>query len=405
MRFRLWILASTLLLFAGPVSAAMVPFGTELDVRLTSEASSDKPSGQPVTGVVIAPVFVNGTPVIAAGTKVAGNTANAAPAVAATADTAEQPATLRIQFTKLEDGHGHSQALYCVLESVDNARESVDDSGLITGINQSQTIQARMDQGITKLASQYQGLSQILSAVKSAIVKPVEPAVDFKPGVEMKLKVTKAFDWSSPAGVPNVAAITPAEAVVQLVSRQPVQTVAENPPSPSDITNLIFIGSMEQLKAAFQEAGWSTSTERNRASEMETAKALIESRGYAEAPMSILYLDGAPPSLTFQKQNNTFEKRHHIRIWLRPQTFQGQPVWVGAATHDISIAFSKESGSFTHGIDPEIDKERAKVVNDMLFTGHVRGLALVDRTGLPSNPSNATGDKLITDGKIAVIEF
>ena len=97
--------------------------------------------------------------------------------------------------------------------------------------------------------------------------------------------------------------------------------------------------------------------------------------------------------------------RHHIRIWQQGQQFDGKPVWVAAATHDISITFSQESKSFTHGIDPNIDLERSKVVNDMLFTGKVHGVSLVDRTNLPPNPSNATGDRLVTDGKMAAVEF
>jgi hypothetical protein len=44
-------------------------------------------------------------------------------------------------------------------------------------------------------------------------------------------------------------------------------------------------------------------------------------------------------------------------------------------------------------------------VNDLLFTGKVHGLALVERTGIPKDATNATGDKLVTDGKIAVLEF
>ncbi len=167
----------------------------------------------------------------------------------------------------------------------------------------------------------------------------------------------------------------------------------------------MFIATQEQLLAAFHEAGWFPADRLNDVSKFETARAIIESRGYSEAPMSILILDGRPPDLAFQKQNNTFAMRHHIRIWLRPQTFNGKPVWVAAATHDISIIFSPESRSFTHGIDSNIDEERAKVANDLLFTTRVRALSLVDRTGIPQNATNATGDSLITDGKMAVLEF
>jgi hypothetical protein len=45
------------------------------------------------------------------------------------------------------------------------------------------------------------------------------------------------------------------------------------------------------------------------------------------------------------------------------------------------------------------------VVNDLLLTGLVRGLSLVERNGLPQNMSNATGDALKTDGSMAVVQF
>ena len=134
-------------------------------------------------------------------------------------------------------------------------------------------------------------------------------------------------------------------------------------------------------------------------------RAMAEDRGYKEAPVSILLLDGHPPDLVFQKQTDTFNARHHLRIWHRPEQFYGRDVWVCSATHDTGIAFSEQDRTFIHKVDGNIDRERAKVVNDLLFTGLVRGLALVDRPGAPASFYNATGDKLATDGRMAVIRF
>jgi hypothetical protein len=78
---------------------------------------------------------------------------------------------------------------------------------------------------------------------------------------------------------------------------------------------------------------------------------------------------------------------------------------VCSATHDTGISFSELNRTFIHKIDPQIDLERAKVVNDLLLTGLVRGLALVKRTGLPQDMFNATGDPLKSDGSMAVISF
>jgi len=396
------LLTIALLSLLGPLQGTTLPVGTQLELRLASEASSDKPSGTIVTAVVIVPVLLNGVPVLNAGTQVTGNTADAAPAKPAADPGGEKPATLRLQFTKIADLSGHSQAISSALTSVDNAREKVDDSGLITGIIASQTYEGLLNAGLGKLSGQF---GTLLNAAKGAFLKDVDPSIDYKPGVELTIKLTKELNWTSGAPASSVGAITPAATLAALVAIEPFRTVAQNPPKPSDLTNLMFIGTEDQVKTAFKEAGWFSAAELSATSRAETARAIIENRGYSEAPMSVLYLDSKPPDLTFQKQNNTFDKRHHIRIWLRPEKFNGQPVWMAAATHDIGITLSPVSHNFTHGIDPNIDAERSKVTNDLLFTGHVKATALVDRPQVPADLSNATGDKLISDHKLSVLQF
>ena len=98
-------------------------------------------------------------------------------------------------------------------------------------------------------------------------------------------------------------------------------------------------------------------------------------------------------------------KRHHLRIWLTKETWYGQPVWTSSSTHDIGIGFSKKNKTFIHLIDTNIDNERAKVVNDLIFTGCVSSAQLVTRPWLPTHPKNGTDEDLITDGRIAVLQF
>ena len=141
----------------------------------------------------------------------------------------------------------------------------------------------------------------------------------------------------------------------------------------------------------------------NKLSAFETFQAIAEMRGYSEAPMSVLLLDGRPADFNYQKQNNTFAQRHHLRIWRTPESWKGQEVWVASSTHDIGIDYSAEGGTFIHKIDSQIDDERAKVVSDLIFTGAVKSLALVERPRVPNQSMNATGDKLTTDGRMAVL--
>jgi hypothetical protein len=348
---------------------------------------------------------VNGSLVINFGTKLTGSTSDVKPYHAPTDQGQEQAATLGIHFEKITTPSGKSKAIECTLKAVDNARESVSDTGLITGILVSSTYGGQLEKGLEKLEARYGGVGQILTGAKGAFLKQVDPSIEYKPGVDLIIKLTKQLDWDEPPSGQTAGPIAPADALAQMVNAQPSRTAALKPPEPSDLTNLMFVGTLEQIKGAFQSAGWFSADALSQNSKMETARAIIENRGYNEAPMSILTLEGRPPDLALQKQNNTFAMRHHIRIWQRPQLFNGKPVWVAAATHDTSITFSQTSKSFTHGIDPHIDAERAKVVNDLLFTGTVHGVALVERTGIPQDASNATGDKLLTDGKMAVLEF
>lgn len=392
-------------LFLVAENSVTVPSGTTVDIRLTAEVSSDQPSGHPVEGVVLTPVLVGDSIVIPQGTKITGETADAAAYKAPADGAAERPATLRLNFTKIQDSAGKAKPLSSALFGVENARESIDSSGLITGIKASDTYEGQIDRGLDKLGGRYADFAQILTGVKGAFIKKVDPSIDYKPGVDIQIKLTKSLDWK-PSQNPQIAGpISPAQELETLANTLPFRTYALKPPDPSDMTNVMLLGTAEQVNGAFRTSGWIAADALSQNSKMETARAIIENRGYSEAPMSILTLEGKPPDLALQKQNNTFAMRHHIRIWQTAQQFHGKPVWVAAATHDISITFSQASKSFTHGIDPHIDGERAKVVNDLLFTGTVHGVALVERNNIPKDASNATGDKLITDGKIAVLEF
>ena len=383
------------------MAAAEIPAGTQMQVRLTSAVNSSTAKvDQTFDAVVIAPVVAGDRIAVATGVKLAGHVKEVKAAVKA-----DDQAVLGLAFDQLSDASGKRASLEARLVSVDNARESVDKDGRILGIIASQTGSGRLDQGINKVTEKYAGLGELLGAVKQAVVKEADANIDYEAGVEMTIEVTKALAWTGDSNGPSVNALEPADELSALVNEQPFRTRAVKPPKESDVTNLMFIGSQQNLENAFQAAGWSTAEQLNAKSKMETFRAMTEMRGYKEAPVSSLLLDGRPPDLVFQKQNNTFNARHHLRIWRRPEQFHGEDVWVCSATHDTGIDFSEENRTFIHKVDGQIDHERAKVVNDLLFTRLVKGLALVDRPNIPTAFFNATGDKIETDGKMAVLRF
>ncbi|MFN3325544.1 MAG: LssY C-terminal domain-containing protein [Bryobacteraceae bacterium] len=380
-------------------ASTLTPAKTELNIRLNSRVSSatSKP-GDPVAALVIAPVEIEGRLAIPTGVSVQGKVERAEPAPSPT-----ERAHLAISFHELRDKSGKRVPLSARLVKVDNARESVDENGAVVGIVAAESLSARMDQGIERLAASKPQLADLLATAKAVLVRQTDPEIDYGQGVEMVLQLTEPLVWPDQAEVRSLRPIADRAALIELVNRQPHRTTAGEPPKPSDITNLLFIGTADALERAFHEAGWSGAAALNSKSAMETFRAIVEVRGYKEAPMSVLHLEGQRSDYDFQKQNNTFAQRHHVRIWSRPEVYAGKPVWVGAATHDIGIDLSPETRTFIHVIDPEIDQERAKIVNDLLFTGRVASHDVVERPGAPKRSTNATGDDLITDGRMAVL--
>lgn len=392
-----------LLLFTGSLLAAVqIPAGTELNIRLTDKVASETATAHTaIHAVLVTPVALNGKLVLPLGTPLAGEI------VAAKAAADQVQATLQLNFTQIGEGAGKAK-LQAVVSGLDNARETVSADGVITGIDASKAYGAQLDQGITKLRGNQRlsALGGILDAAKQALkIEAVNANIDYDAGVELTLKLTAPLDWRGPNTGPETKLVDfpDLNALTQLVNRQPFRTIAEKPPKPSDITSLMLIGTDAQIRAAFEKAGWSTAARLSSQSKLETARALIEDRGYKEGPMSILLLDGQPPAFMYQKGNNTFAARHHLRIFARPETFAGQPVWLVSATHDTGIDFSERDRTFIHKIDSNIDLERAKIVSDLLYAGALRSVALVDRPALPTGLSNATGDAIQTDGRMAVL--
>ena len=125
--------------------------------------------------------------------------------------------------------------------------------------------------------------------------------------------------------------------------------------------------------------------------------------GYGAAPVSDLYLFGRKEDLAFEKTLNTFNKRHHLRLWQTPASApDGRPIWLGAATHDVGI--DVHPGVVSHATDSNLDDERAQVGADLFLGGDVQAAELI----APPNPlgsgMTATGGAWHTDGRLFVID-
>ncbi len=388
-----------LLLIPALAMAQEAPAGTDICIRLlTGVSSRSSKLADPVEAVVIAPVVTNGRAVVAPGAQIRGTVEKVAQPSAAAGR-----AALLLHFTELETG-GARRGIDARVAGVDNARETVDEKGQINGILASETLSGELDAGLDQLSDEYGGFASILSAAKNGLFEQAFTDIAYKRGVEMTLRLAKPL--TAPlAAVPQPPAWPAAGEVMLagLIGREPFQTVAQSPPNPSDLINLLLVATEDGLRRAFTDAGWSGAAALDPLSKFETLRALVEDRGYSEAPVSVLLLDGKLPDLVFEKTNDTFARRHHLRIWRRPGKVYGKAIWAVAATHDIGIDFSEAERTFIHRIDPRIDSEREKVVADLLFAGHVDAFALGQRPAVPRQTRNATGDRIETDSRIAVL--
>jgi len=188
---------------------------------------------------------------------------------------------------------------------------------------------------------------------------------------------------------------------------------------PGDPVNLVLIGTLQQLHAAFAIAGWSEADRLGLASSWRMIRTFVFNLPYPTAPFSTLYLYGRGQDIGFQKAiDNSPRKRHHIRFWAlslahaeatvgtasfwlntdRPP-HNAHVLWVGAGTKDTGFSLTRLTFQITHATDSDTNVERDYIIAELQKN---RGIEDVNsyRSGqrLPLEPVN----HYITDGEVTV---
>jgi opacity protein-like surface antigen len=383
-----------------------IPAGKRFGVRLLQELSSQTThEGAVVKAVSITPIVVNGEILIPAGSTFEGKVVQA--------DSTgwgfkHERASLTIEWTKATLQDGRELAMEASVYDVENAQESVNQTGKIQGIRSTGTPGHTAQNGVLAFAGIDPVAYIFASSSGSAVLGFAEPEILYHAGTELILENTRPL-LTSQTYPPSVApwATTPSqrEDLQAFVKTLPYRTKTKGSNKDSDITNLVFVGSPAGLMRAFTAAGWVQTDELNATSTFRTIKTMSGNQTYTQAPMSVLLLNERDPIFTLSKTTNTFASRHHLRIFPTTETRDGQTVLTASSTQDIGIAFSKKQKTFIHVIDEYIDNERAKIVNDLMFTGCVQNLDLVPRPWVPRDAYNSTGDRLLTDGQAAVLRI
>ena len=387
-------------------------FQVRLDTPLTSY---DSPAGTPFTATVISPLEAGGRLIIPQGSLIHGTVRRVS---AVGYGLVHERAKLELAFHEYELADGQRFPLGARLDFIENAREQVDRQGRIKGVLAASSPQGLLRGiwyrpsddffhsaiGLTGLSgvlwSHFSlgpfGAAGMLAARYIAFSLP-EPEIRLPPGTEMRLLATRIPKDVPTKPVPPDLSVE--DSFAAWLQQQPRGVTKPDGKPAADVINLAFVGGTEELQNAFSSAGWLSAEPLTLHTFSAAYRAYSSMSGYSTAPVSTLLYQGAKPTVVFQKSFNTIAKRHHVRIW-RAGEFEGNEVWLGAATHDAGVSFRMASMTITHKIDPRTDGERGKIVNDLDFAGCSGRISYLNTSpddGAVRNPG------IQTDGRIAVI--
>lgn len=320
-----------------------------------------------------------------------------------------ETAALNIQFDRAGPAQGPAVQITASVTEVENAREQVNNKGVIEGVRSSDTPQGRINSHLAHLPTLNPYSDLGLIAFKATFPIFPEPEIYYPAGTDLRVKLTQPVPLAS---LPPVEPVNiPVEASEELhldlgatASSLPQRTTTQALVT-ADVVNLVFLGSREQVEAAFQQAGWSTSDVFTRRSFFRDFYAFLNNSGYAQAPMRTFLLDGKPEDMNWQKSLNSYARRDHLRIWQWSEAPDSETIWLSSSTHDTGATLSVKHHQFVHHIAPDIDDERSKVVRDLELAGCVQSVHLVPRPGMANFTQNATGDTVRTDGDLAVVQL
>ena len=379
-------------------TAQTLDAGTQLQIRLTDPVTSHRAMrGREVRALVIAPAPSDTTPAVAPGTVLRGTITEAG----------EERRNKRrrfvtLAFTSLETPDGHDAPISAQVSAVDNAQETVDTAGRILGLPDPGLVRSKADWALLALGTVQPEAAAALFAADRGELHERHHTIDFSSGVEMRVRLTADAvlpDWPAWQGPPAFADTVRVDSLLRSL---PPRTYAFAGKKPADLINVVLIGSEAEVRAAFLAAGWEAAERLSIRTGFDTFVAMARARGYRHQPVSQLLLDDCPPDIVFQKLTDTFAKRHHIRIWHWPADWDGRSIFVAAATHDVGIEFLTKEHTFTHRVDPRIDLERDKVVNDLIAAGALDAISLVPRTRIPGVTMNREKNAVLTDWRVVI---
>lgn len=379
-------------------SGADLAPGMTFRVQLRTPVYSDHSrTGDPVTASVMEPVYNGGRLIVAPGAVIDGTILFAQKA----SSKYDRP-RLALDLSNLQHPNGKTSPVYLRVLDVDNARETVRNNEIIGIVQPHAPSKAALLTSFAGAVNPIAGYA--LKGAQAVYGLSLRREIFFPAGADMLVQVVRPSMIKETPAWPGWSQLTIAAELQAIAVKAPFRT-ATSKGTPSDLTNVLFVGDEKDLLSAFEKAGWYESDKVGLITGLQTLEATVRQAGYASAPVSLLTLSGRPPDHVFQKGLDTFAKRHHIRIWKLADTYGGKGIWIGAGTRDIAISTSGKGTKWSHRIDPHVDREREWIRTDLLYNQMASGYAYLERTNVPKTTSNATGDEILTDGRLLVLQL
>ena len=389
--------------YAQDQTCKIVPTRQEFWIRLTDPVSTySSKRGDPIRAMLIAPPECDGSPVLPMGAVAEGHVTYVRKVGYGIW---HDSSAITILFDKIVVNSVPLEVRTRV-EEVANGREDVK-AGVIGGIGGRKTPQQILSTRLLHLPFWNAEDYWVYLLRRGVFPFSPEPEIYLPPGTDLRLQLTAPLEVPDELRDAGEQRSTRKDAELDSDLREkllslPRRTVTGSGKA-SDVVNLAFIGSPQQIEMAFQAAGWTYGDKVSARSVLREIRAMSSLSSYTHLPISRQWLAGKSPDVRLQKSFDSYQKREHIRLW-NEDTVE-KDLWVGSVIRETSASWSIRTGRFIHHVDPDLRAEREKVVRDLVLTGCVDKIADLQRQETWQEVKNASGDELRSDGEVAVIEF
>ena len=171
--------------------------------------------------------------------------------------------------------------------------------------------------------------------------------------------------------------------------------------TPQEPINIVLIAQdRATLGAAMTRAGWDEAVSPRVGPLVQAALLAWTNQPDPTAPVTPYFWEGNPNDLAYQRPDaaDTLRRRHHVRLWeTRFATSDGRQVFVGSASFDDGLKWG-----LTHHISPDLDAERARLVDDLMASTPGATAQPFQITSVRTG-QDLFGDPWFTDGKAVLV--